>query len=136
MATRTGCTDFNKVEFLYHLKSIRDATFKASSIRSAWKKAGLIPYNPEVVLSKLRERAFVRPQTPLPIVQRPPLPKPLLIPTTPRSVKRLITRLYTITSTLDRKEKWLYEKLLRGAYRNAYCRKLAEDDLHNMQAAV
>src|ERR1700723_1894418 len=35
MATQTGCTDFNKVEFLYHLKSIRNATFKALSIRSA-----------------------------------------------------------------------------------------------------
>jgi DDE superfamily endonuclease len=33
MATQTGCTDFNKVEFLYYLKSIRDATFKALSIR-------------------------------------------------------------------------------------------------------
>jgi hypothetical protein len=124
------------VEFLYHLKSIRDATFKASSIKSAWKEAGLILYNPEVVLSKLRECAFICPQTPPPTVQRPPLLKPPSTLTTPRSVKRLITRLYTIASTLDRKEKWLYKKLLRGAYQNAYCQKLAKDNLHNIQAAV
>jgi hypothetical protein len=60
-------------------------------------------------------------QTPPPIVQQPPLPKPPLTLITPRSVKRLIMWLYTIASTLDRKEKWLYKKLLREAYQNAYC---------------
>ncbi|ENI03184.1 hypothetical protein COCC4DRAFT_93927, partial [Bipolaris maydis ATCC 48331] len=31
-ATRTGCTDFNKVEFLYAIKGIRAATFKQRTI--------------------------------------------------------------------------------------------------------
>ena len=105
MATQTKYTDFNKVEFLYHLKSIHDAIFKASFIKSVWKKAKLIPYNLKVVLSILHKRAFIHPQTPPPTVQQPPLPKPPLILITPQSVKHLIIRLYTITSTLDRKEK-------------------------------
>jgi hypothetical protein len=54
-ATRTGCTSFNKVEFLAAINSIRRQTFKRTTIRSGWQKTGLIPYNPEVVLGKLRE---------------------------------------------------------------------------------
>ena len=56
------------MEFLYHLKSICNAIFKASFIKLVWKKAGLILYNLEVVLSKLRKRAFIRPQMPPPTV--------------------------------------------------------------------
>jgi hypothetical protein len=54
-ATRTGCTSFNKVEFLAAIDSIRRQTFKRTTIRSGWQKTGLVPYNPEVVLQKLRE---------------------------------------------------------------------------------
>jgi hypothetical protein len=54
-ATRTGCTSFNKVEFLAAIDSIRRQTFKRTTIRSGWHKTGLVPYNPEIVLRKLRE---------------------------------------------------------------------------------
>jgi hypothetical protein len=54
-ATRTGCTSFNKVEFLAAIDSIRRQTFKGTTIRSGWYKTGLVPYNPEIVLGKLRE---------------------------------------------------------------------------------
>ena len=56
------------MDFLYHLKSIYNAIFKALFIRLVWKKIGLILYNLEVVLLKLRECAFMRPQMPLSIV--------------------------------------------------------------------
>jgi hypothetical protein len=52
-ATRTGCTDFNKVEFLNTIDSIRQQTFKKRTILSAWEQAGLCPYNPEIVFQKL-----------------------------------------------------------------------------------
>ncbi|OCK86564.1 uncharacterized protein K441DRAFT_672208 [Cenococcum geophilum 1.58] len=65
MAVRTGCTNFNTVEFLHALHLIRIATFKSSSILSGWAKTGLIPYNPEVVLTRLRRQtAVVRLSTP------------------------------------------------------------------------
>jgi hypothetical protein len=90
MAVRTGCTNFNTIKFLHALHHIWVATFKPTSIKSAWEKTGLIPYNPELVLTKLRRQtAVVRPSTPLPttpIVQLPLQPAPLRTPTTPRSV--------------------------------------------------
>ena len=53
-ATRTGCSDFNKIEFLAAIDSIRvQAAFKHSTILSAFRKYGLIPYSPSIVLSKL-----------------------------------------------------------------------------------
>lgn len=53
MATRTGCTEFNKVEFLNAYHAIRMATFKRSTILSAWEKSGIFPYNPEIVYMRL-----------------------------------------------------------------------------------
>ena len=52
-ATRTGCSDFNKLEFLAALTSIREQTFKKTTVLSAFRQTGLIPFNPEIVLSKL-----------------------------------------------------------------------------------
>jgi len=54
IAMRTGCINFNTVKFLYALHQIRTAIFKSSSILLGWVKTGLIPYNPEVVLTRLR----------------------------------------------------------------------------------
>jgi hypothetical protein len=58
---------FDKVEFLHHLQGVRNKTFKPSTIRSAFQKAGLIPFDPKVVLSKMR-------------VFEPPIPEPLKTP--------------------------------------------------------
>jgi hypothetical protein len=65
-ATRTGCIDFNKVEFLHTINSIRRQTFKKRFILSAWEQAGLYPYNPEIVSKKLESS---RSQTPQPVIQ-------------------------------------------------------------------
>ena len=56
-ATRMGCGDFNKIEFLDKIDSIRQQTFKPSTIQSAFRATGLIPYDPSIVISKLREAA-------------------------------------------------------------------------------
>ncbi|RPA97084.1 hypothetical protein L873DRAFT_1632258, partial [Choiromyces venosus 120613-1] len=56
--TCTGCgEDFNKEEFLNQIHSIRQLTFKVSTVQSAFQATGLIPYNPELMLSKLCEVA-------------------------------------------------------------------------------
>ena len=49
--------------------------FKSSTIKSAFQQAGLVPYNPQIVLNSMRE---ARPTTPPP----PPykLPSTLYIP--------------------------------------------------------
>ena len=42
--------DFGKLEFLAKFQTMRNKTFKKSTIKLAFKNTGLIPYNPEVVL--------------------------------------------------------------------------------------
>jgi len=52
-ATRTGFGEFDKIEFLAAIKSIRNQTFKDITIKSAWRKTGIIPFKPSVVLDQL-----------------------------------------------------------------------------------
>ena len=49
------CGEFNKTEFLDQIESIRQRTFKPSTIQSAFRATGLIPYDSSIVYSKLRE---------------------------------------------------------------------------------
>jgi hypothetical protein len=78
-----GCTDFNKVEFLNAIDSIRSATFKKRTILRSWELAGLVPYNPEIVMQNVEVR---RPRTPSPApeLDEPTTPTPKTI----RSYKR------------------------------------------------
>ena len=50
-----GDEKFNKLEFLNAFNDFRAKAFKSTTIRSAWRQAGLIPYNPVPVLDKVRE---------------------------------------------------------------------------------
>jgi len=81
-----GCGNFDKVEFLDKIDSIRQHTFKKSSICSAFRATGLIPYNPDVVIAKLREALI--PQAPREPTTPPPV-APLTMPLTIHSLKRL-----------------------------------------------
>ena len=42
------------LKFLAKFETMRTQTFKKSTIKSAFRNTGLIPYNPEVVLQKVR----------------------------------------------------------------------------------
>jgi hypothetical protein len=46
-----------KLEFLGIIKGIRKEAFKASILIGAFKKTGIIPFNPQVVLCRIEERA-------------------------------------------------------------------------------
>ena len=52
-ATRIGCGDFDKAEFLDRIDSICQETFKISTVQSAFEATGLIPYSPDWGISKL-----------------------------------------------------------------------------------
>ena len=52
-AYRTSAADINKMEFLSLLPGIRKQTFKKGTIKSAFEKTGLYPWNPKKVLSQL-----------------------------------------------------------------------------------
>jgi len=84
--TRTGCCEFNKVEFFSSLESIRSQTFKTSTIRSAFRKMGLIPFNPSMVLDnlpsiQLNHEYFEASKT--------PSPPPESSPSTPKTIRSL-----------------------------------------------
>jgi hypothetical protein len=137
MAMRTGCTNFNIIEFLHALHGIRMATFKQSSILSGWEKAGLIPYNPELVLSKLRTQnaAPERPPTPPPSTQQPH--QPPHTPDTPCSIKEYINAVYYYIHDMPQgriKNRLLF--ICKSTRKNATLRALAEQDLQATQAAV
>ena len=53
-AVRTGDTEFTKVEFLAAFNKIRHQTFKESTVKSAFRKTGLIPYDPTIVINAMR----------------------------------------------------------------------------------
>ena len=54
-AVRTRYSKFDRTEFLHAIDLIRRNIFKKNTILSAWKKAGIFPYNPAIALSQLRE---------------------------------------------------------------------------------
>lgn len=78
-AIRNGITGINKTVFISLLVNSRAATFASPEIcASAWKGAGLIPYDPDLVLTQCPNYAPLRPQTPpldLPIQQPITTPK-------------------------------------------------------------
>jgi len=54
-ATRMGNRDYNRMDFFADIERIRHQTFKESTIKSSFKKTGIWPFNPEIVLQKLKE---------------------------------------------------------------------------------
>ncbi len=50
-----GDVEFRKLRFLAEFQTMRERIFTEATICTAWKKTGLILFNPEVVLGKIRE---------------------------------------------------------------------------------
>ena len=69
-AVRIGDSRFNRLTFLAALEEIRASVFIKGTIRNAWRRCGINPFNPEVVLApmkaKINENAATRPITPPP----------------------------------------------------------------------
>ena len=75
-AIRLSDVDFNRLDFLAPFNQFRTKVFK-----SAWEKTGLIYYNPEVVLTKIRALKPALP--PLPILSS----ETKILPHTPKKPK-------------------------------------------------
>ena len=58
---RDRITQITKLEFLGLIQDIRKKAFKESTIRSAFKKTGIMPFNPNIILGELRNRRAVTP---------------------------------------------------------------------------
>jgi hypothetical protein len=53
LIVRDSCANITKIEFLSVIQEVRRKTFKEETILSAFKKSGLVPYNPLVVLQRI-----------------------------------------------------------------------------------
>ena len=54
---REGCTNITKLEFLSFIQQVRIQALKTTTVIDAFKKTGIYPYNPEIVLYELKQRA-------------------------------------------------------------------------------
>ena len=68
-----SCDDFDKLEFLNLIHDVRIKALKESTIKSAWKRAGLISYDSCLVIEPLKWR--VRTPSLLPLPEQFPTPE-------------------------------------------------------------
>jgi hypothetical protein len=95
-----GDLEYTKTDFLCSYETMRRRTFKASTILSAWKKVGLFPFDPSLVLDKMKVfepdqlAPLETPMTPrratMTYVEAPPQP----FQTTPTTGNREAHRVY------------------------------------------
>ena len=129
-ATRTGCSDFNKVEFLHALRSIREQAFKKNTILTAFRKTGLLPFAPEIVLKQLPPR----PTTPSPSTPPSlgsPSPSSPHTPLTIRSLKRQRSILEEVTTDLSPTIQRRLKKFMHGSLVQAQLGAQAIEDLEH-----
>ena len=134
-AMRSGEGDFGKLEFLAKFQTMRTKTFKKSTIQSAFRNTGLIPYNPEVVLQKVRA---------LPRSTRTVTPPPpdstnemtSVCTTTPHRPHEIKNQAHTLINSMKRDQRLVHPKFqpyldrfIRGSVTNSLRCSIAERDL-------
>ena len=133
-ATRSGCSDFNKIEFLSAITSIRSQAFKPTTIISSFRKTGLLPYCPAVVLDRFHE--FSTPTSDRPTT--PPRSLSLIIPVstpyTMRSLKRQVEYLQD-ANPVSPTFKVNLNRFIKGSLTQADMGAQACQDLQNTQGA-
>jgi hypothetical protein len=128
-AYATGCLDFDKMELLNSLHTIRVQTFKKSSILSAWKKAGLIPYAPEAVLDLI--------QLPIPETPPPNASTSYNIEETPETVGGLTALADWLYNEEDSQIPWspMQDRFIRASLSIAHAASIQQRQLIRVSAA-
>ena len=127
-AVRLGSSDFDRLDFLAAFNWMRSQTFKPSTIKSAFRKTGWVPYNPEIVLEQIRKHAPARETTPENTI-------PLVLHQTPHTAENVIKYGQWFTGLLDT-QSFVIPKLIqknlrqfvKGSIANGYSRYIAERD--------
>ncbi|KJZ75905.1 hypothetical protein HIM_04729 [Hirsutella minnesotensis 3608] len=94
LIVRDGCANITKIEFLSVIQEVRRKAFREDSILSAFKKSGLVPYDPLVVMRRIQERqerALTPPPPPAPELQSSPFNTPVTL----RQLKKIAYDLQT-----------------------------------------
>jgi hypothetical protein len=55
-AAHSGSQNISKADFLATVKEIRAQTFIHNTVLNRWRRTGLMPFNPDVVLSQLKKQ--------------------------------------------------------------------------------
>jgi hypothetical protein len=119
-ASHIGYGDFNKLEFLAAIGSIRQQTFKRNSILSSFQECGLVPYRPSIVLTKVYE--YEAPQDPRRLSMPPPhLPGFTLEPITPMTDQALQRHADALKIATPSRKGVLKEQFKKGALIIAKC---------------
>ena len=126
-AVRLGNSDFDRLDFLAAFNWMRNQTFTTRTIQSAFRKTGFWPYDPEIVLQKIRSLQ-PRPTT--------PEPAPVLLTNTPHTAQDLIKFGQYFERLLDEQRYIIplmfrrpLAKFTKGSIANGFSRHIAERDL-------
>lgn len=139
-ATRLGCPEFDKVEFLANITDIRNQALKPSTIRSSFRYTGLFPFDADLVVNKLRE-SLQRQRESTPVDQISATTDPDSIPlSTPSSVRRLKRYIVDVLddpslNDLPSPLKHKVQKIFKGAVIQATAGDLAREYLDSSTAA-
>ena len=90
LMVRDGLINITKLEFLSCIQQVRLQAFKESTIRSAFRKTGIFPFNPQVVLQCLEARQA---RTPTPPPNSEPHSSPFRTPLTLRQINKVAEKL-------------------------------------------
>ncbi len=107
---RTGIPKFGKLEFLASLTTMHAKTFKKSTILSAFRKTGLIPYNPEIVLQKVRPANGQTPPSRLVTPSPPANSFSGICNETPRRCEQVVCQARTLLNTIQQDERPVHRK--------------------------
>ena len=134
-AMRSGKGNFGKLEFLAKFQVMRTQTFKKSTIKSAFKRAGLIPYSSEIVIQQVRALLSSTRAITLP----PPNPTNKMssvYTTTPHCPHEIKNQAITLINGMKRDQRLVHPKFqpylnrfIRGSVTNSLRCSIAEHDL-------
>ena len=136
---RLGDEKFGKLEFLAAFQSFRNQTFKPTTIRHAFKSTGLVPFNPDIVLDKIREKQAQRAQTAIRTPSPPPLPLHQRTPQGPALVVKYgqkLQRAYTKLKTGEIVDSEQIQRFIRGSIASTHTLELTIRDLIAIQEAT
>ena len=139
-AIRLSNTQFSKLEFLATFQTMRDQTFKLSTIYYAFKITGIIPFNLEAVLEGIREKQarlqavtsfFIFSPEPLSLNQRTPQSPNSIVKYREKLQKALIRGEPNAIIALVQLERFIQKSIA-----NAFKLQLVDQDLKAIQEAT
>jgi hypothetical protein len=132
---RDGISSITKLEFLQCIQGVRKQAFKRTTIHSAFKKTGIWPLNPQVVLKSLHSRAPAKTPSPDPEWHGS---SDFETPTTLRQINKVANKLGNFIQEdeeIDDELRYNLDRFIRGALISATELVQTKKDLSRTRAA-